>query len=110
VTAVERVWPPPDRRERIEGRWEGGWIATGRCGRPHLVGGNWNVRCPVCVRIQSATRINERQAATLAVFYSDPDPEATAVVCQFCDRPAPTVRSNQVHMWRAHHDLAKAAQ
>lgn len=73
MTAADRVWPPPDGRERIEGRAEGGWIATGKCGRPHLIGRGWSWwRCKPCARRESRDRILARQQAALAVFYPEP--------------------------------------
>jgi len=47
------AFPPPDnRRERIVTHEERGWIATGVCGRPHLIGRGWSWwRCPNCAAL-----------------------------------------------------------
>jgi hypothetical protein len=67
---ADRTWPPPDRLERITGRAEGGWIATGQCGRPHLVGAGWKFwACPTCLRLAAKQRITDRQRRTLDLFY-----------------------------------------
>lgn len=66
------MWPPRDRRERITTHREGGWLATGECGRPHLVGKNWAWwQCTACKRIAATRRINASQAAMLQHFYPD---------------------------------------
>lgn len=55
------------RWEQITGRPEGGWIATGACGRPHLIGrGWWWWRCPTCEAIASREQITPEQTAALA--------------------------------------------
>jgi len=70
---VPRHWEP------IGGRPEGGWIAPGVCGRPHLIGEGWAWwTCPVCAaftaierRRNSTSQISDRQRAMLAHFYPE---------------------------------------
>jgi hypothetical protein len=63
-------FPPADRREPITGRPEGGYIATGQCGAPHLVGAGWAWwRCPSCTRLESTQRISSPQRRMLRIFY-----------------------------------------
>ena len=59
--------------ERIEGRPEGGWIVTGSCGRPHLVGRGWSWwRCPLNHRQASKDRISAAQRRLMAMYYPEP--------------------------------------
>jgi len=77
---VTRRGRPPNTWEPID-RPEGGWLAPGSCGRPHLVGGSWGWwRCPFCAaftalerRRTSTTSINAKQRRTLNLFYPDKD-------------------------------------
>jgi len=62
---ADRTWPPPGRLEPITTHPEGGWIATGQCGRPHLIGGEWAWwwACPHCRQLDA---IAARQAQIVA--------------------------------------------
>jgi hypothetical protein len=72
---------PPNTWEPITTHREGGWLAPGRCGRPHLIGRNWRWwRCPVCAaftrierRRNSTDSINARQLQRLNLFYPEGD-------------------------------------
>ena len=75
---IETSRHAPQGRERIVTHSEGGWIATGICGRPHLVGGGWSWWvCPVCStpgmrRRLSTERITAQQRRLLAAYYPGP--------------------------------------
>lgn len=52
----------PPTWEPITTHPEGGWIAPGRCGRPHLVGRAWAWwQCPVCLARTERSRVTRRQ-------------------------------------------------
>lgn len=61
---VEAPRPPAGvvGAEPITTHRERGWIVTGRCGRPHLVGGGWSWwQCPACAGMSALHRITRAQ-------------------------------------------------
>ena len=68
-----RVTGPGVNAERIVTHREGGWIVTGSCGRPHLVGKGWGWWvCPVCRRAATRDRLTAEQTRRAALYYPEP--------------------------------------